>query len=200
MIQILTKELFYELDAENRKLIVFSDSREETAQTSNGIERNHYQDLIREILYNELKLTVNGLPVLLSDVEEKYESPQSDLAKKYESKHPGSFKKLLDKIKYIRNCEQLKDPSEEIKNTTDRYVKEIEDIRKISTTNVVPLNILFKKYSDQTLLLRLKNMGINPSGNKYDTIWDSENKKHLWYDLFSLSDNELWNNSVLGGR
>jgi DEAD/DEAH box helicase domain-containing protein len=33
---------------------VFSDSREDAAQIANGIERNHFTDLMREILVNEL--------------------------------------------------------------------------------------------------------------------------------------------------
>ena len=91
MIQILAKELFYKLDPKNRKLIVFSDSREEAAQTSNGIERNHYQDVIREILHNELRLVVEGQPALLSDIEKNYSKPKSQFAKEYEEKAPWKF-------------------------------------------------------------------------------------------------------------
>ena len=43
--QILAKELFYILPKTDRKLVVFSDSREDAAAISNGIERNHYNDL-----------------------------------------------------------------------------------------------------------------------------------------------------------
>ena len=39
---------------DERKLVVFSDSREDAAQIANGIERNHFTDLIREILVQEL--------------------------------------------------------------------------------------------------------------------------------------------------
>ena len=45
--QILSKELFYILPTSAaRKLVVFSDSREDAAAISNGIERNHYNDLV----------------------------------------------------------------------------------------------------------------------------------------------------------
>lgn len=45
--------LAYQLpeDAESRKLVVFSDSREDAASISNGIERSHYDDLVRD--YND---------------------------------------------------------------------------------------------------------------------------------------------------
>ena len=56
MSQLLSKELFYQLpeDEESRKLVVFSDSREDAASLSNGIERSHYDDLVREALFDEL--------------------------------------------------------------------------------------------------------------------------------------------------
>lgn len=48
--QIFAKELFYQLPEGKgkRKLVSFSDSREDAAAIANGIERNHYQDLLRD--------------------------------------------------------------------------------------------------------------------------------------------------------
>ncbi|MFS2187244.1 DEAD/DEAH box helicase [Mucilaginibacter sp. Mucisp84] len=60
--EILAKELFYQLPGGSnaRKLVLFSDSREDAAQLSNGIERFHFSDLVREAivqgLYNDLPL------------------------------------------------------------------------------------------------------------------------------------------------
>ena len=66
--QLLSKELFYFLDEANRKLVVFSDSREEAASLANGVERSHYRDLVREALYDELTLEAVGRPLLLADL------------------------------------------------------------------------------------------------------------------------------------
>ena len=184
MIQILSKELFYKLDEENKKLIVFSDSREEAARTSNGIERSHYQDLIREMIYNELKLVMDGQPTVLSDVEEGHDKPENKLAKKYNEKHPDYFDKLKDNIIYIESCKQLPSPSEEMKETAKRYEQKIKDIKQMEKTKTVPIKILFEEGTDQTLLLRLKNEGVNPAGNKKDIIYDSENHSHSWSNLF----------------
>ncbi|MFM6398708.1 DEAD/DEAH box helicase, partial [Planktothrix sp.] len=54
--QLLSKELFYQLpdNEESRKLVVFSDSREDAASIANGIERSHYDDLVRETIVDEL--------------------------------------------------------------------------------------------------------------------------------------------------
>ncbi len=52
--QILSKEMFYFLPEDSRKLVAFSDSRQDAAELANGIERSHYTDLVREAMYEEL--------------------------------------------------------------------------------------------------------------------------------------------------
>ena len=69
--QLLSKELFQFLpEGESRKLVVFSDSREEAADLSNGIERSHYRDLVREAMYDELWKFAVGEAQLLADIEQ----------------------------------------------------------------------------------------------------------------------------------
>ena len=59
--QMLAKELACQLPEKEsfRKLVVFSDSREDAAQISNGIEREHFIDLLREVLIQELNTSVD---------------------------------------------------------------------------------------------------------------------------------------------
>lgn len=54
--QIFAKELMYQLPAttEGCKLVVFSDSREDAAKVANGIEREHFRDLLRDILSDKM--------------------------------------------------------------------------------------------------------------------------------------------------
>ncbi len=201
IIQILSKELFYHLD--ERKLIVFSDSREEAARTANGVERSHYQDLIREIIHNELRLTARGLPALLSDIE-NHGILKSEDAEKYNKEHPGSFERLKDKRKTIENFEKLfkqhLDPSKELKEKAEKYKKYLEDIKRMKGTGIVPLRILFEDDTDESLILRLKNMGVNPAGNSKDRIKDDEGKSwegKSWTDLFDFSSKEkIWQESI----
>ena len=63
--QLLSKELFYLIPGDppgSRKLVLFSDSREEAASLANGVERSHYLDLVREALYDELAKLAIGEP------------------------------------------------------------------------------------------------------------------------------------------
>ena len=121
MIQILSKEMFYHLNEQSKKMIVFSDSREEAARVSNGIERSHYQDLVREIFYNELQLIVKGQPVLLSEAELSYSEPKDILSKRYEAEHPGSFEELKDNLQHIKNYKELQNPSDKIQKQAEEY-------------------------------------------------------------------------------
>ena len=66
--QILSKEMFYFLPENSKKLVVFSDSREGAAELANGIERSHYYDLVREAMYDELRKAAIAEPALLADL------------------------------------------------------------------------------------------------------------------------------------
>jgi len=56
MSQILSKELFAELPAgdSTRKLVAFSDSREDAAKLAKNIEEDHYMSLVREVLIHNI--------------------------------------------------------------------------------------------------------------------------------------------------
>lgn len=52
--QVLTTELANDLRAVDRKLLVFTDSRQDAAKLSAGMSLRHYQDLLRQLLYTRL--------------------------------------------------------------------------------------------------------------------------------------------------
>lgn len=53
--QVLTTELANDLSERERKLIVFTDSRQDAAKLSAGLGLRHYQDLLRQLMYRRLK-------------------------------------------------------------------------------------------------------------------------------------------------
>lgn len=55
--QVLTTELATDLPPEERKLIVFTDSRQDAAKLSSGLALRHYQDLLRLLLNEQLQRT-----------------------------------------------------------------------------------------------------------------------------------------------
>src|SRR5690606_6641155 len=54
--QILSKELFDALpkDEKNRKLVAFSDSREDAAKLAKNIEEEHYNSLLKEVVIHNI--------------------------------------------------------------------------------------------------------------------------------------------------
>ena len=55
VVQLLCDGLVREMEQrQNRKLVLFSDSRQDAAKLSAGLEKRHYQDILRELIVSEL--------------------------------------------------------------------------------------------------------------------------------------------------
>ncbi|MBU3661312.1 MAG: DEAD/DEAH box helicase [Flavobacteriales bacterium] len=70
--QLLSKELMYQLSGENPKLVGFSDSRQDAADQSFGIEQEHYRDMVRMLFLectNELTQPDPRIHELIERVE-----------------------------------------------------------------------------------------------------------------------------------
>ena len=94
--QLLSKELFYLIPGPPggaRKLVLFSDSREEAASLANGVERSHYLDLVREALYDELAGFAIGNPLIVEDIKAGG-APQRPQARRFDATHPGAATEL----------------------------------------------------------------------------------------------------------
>lgn len=192
--QIFSEELFYQLPEKqnyNRKLVVFSDSREDAAQISNGVERNHYSELIREIAVDELRMLVLGEPQLLYDIENN-RHPYSGSAQAYLSRNPGLDRELL-KLLELSNTEIPADlpeaAREALLNEIEKSRQKLNEIRSKGDRKIVPIAELLPppdKLDDcGTLIRRLLKLGVNPAGN--DVLlqgfgWD--NAYHHWTTLF----------------
>ncbi|MGH7752893.1 MAG: helicase-related protein, partial [Gemmatimonadales bacterium] len=196
--QLLSKELFYLLPGEgggSRKLVLFSDSREEAASLANGVERSHYLDLVREALYDELATIALGEPRLLKDLEASGE-PSSPQADRFAIAHPGAADRLHGLLRAASNrVPQLDDPEMTalLQQRQAAAQREIDSLHEREATRTVPLRHLFEgPPADPTgpgsLLLRLKALGVNPAGNevlyqdyKYDGTWQR------WTEFFDFS-------------
>lgn len=59
--QVLITELMRQFEDENRKCIVFADSRQDSAKLASGIALNHYQDSVRSLIFSVMRTT--GTPI-----------------------------------------------------------------------------------------------------------------------------------------
>lgn len=194
--QLLTKELFYFLPETSRKVVVFSDSREEAAGLSNGIERSHYLDLLREAMYDELHGLVVGEPELLNALEhDARQLPPS--ARAYAENHPGGEERLREWIETATAAIPEMAPSlralvEAVKASAQAA---LNGLRERGTTRTVPLRVLFESQDPSGawtgpgfLIERLKGLGVNPGGN--DVLYQDysyEGHYNRWTKLFDFS-------------
>jgi Lhr-like helicase len=202
--QLLGKELFYKLpDGDLRKIVVFSDSREDAASISNGVERSHYRDLIREAMYDELFRLAISEAMYLSDLE-TYGKPVNIEAVRFETVDPDSSKEIRTHWEIMSSpmptgltpaMEQM------VRKERAASTEFIEEVRSRCTSRKVPVRLLFESRVPATdasspgfLIQRLKNLGVNPAGNdvlyqefKYDGAF------HHWTELFDFSrDTVCW--------
>lgn len=201
--QLLSKELFYILEENQRKLVVFSDSREDAASIANGIERSHYSDLMREAMYDELRLSALGEASLLKDLQSGG-APSAAEALRYAETEPTAVARLTQSLEM--SSAQIPESLPEVlrsllvKNRGDEMQK-LSEIRERGNTRIVALRLLFEAGDPGnlsylgTLIERLKRIGINPAGNDilYQDI-NYDNQFRHWTTLFDFNKSGLRDN------
>ncbi len=182
-IQLFAKEMVYQLpdNEKQRKLVVFSDSREDAASIANGIERNHFTDLLREVLIDELQRRLLRAPEIYKAIKAQentdyYQTHYSDefyemeiLIEEAEKADSNNPKRQAKKKKAKRKLEEK----------LSRIIKVGELIRLINTEECAPL------------ISRLIELGVNPGGvsiHLQEVL--SGNTSIPWYELFDFDEKE----------
>ena len=193
--QIMSKELFYLLDDSSRKLVVFSDSREDAASISNGIERMHYNDLVREAMYDELLLAAVGEGELLEDLRAHGVAMRPE-ATRFAHENTDAQAKISEAIDHaafstVGLPATMAAPISAMKSAAEAKIAAIETQK---AGRLVPAKSLFEGTitaaglpETGALIQRLKRTGINPAGNDrlYNEYkYDGESYKHwtLFFD------------------
>lgn len=191
--QLFSKELFYQLpeDRESRKLVIFSDSRENAASISNGIERTHYYDIVREAIIDELKQLAIGQLYLLEDIQD-HGQPIRYEAIEFAERNPNAANDLREKL------ESANHPTEGLpqafKLVQEQALSVINEIRQRGNTGIVPLRVLFEGENSTlgALIQRFARLGINPAGNDIaDQDYYYDNHSHYWTDFFDFESQPL---------
>ena len=98
--QVLTTELANDLPETERKLIVFTDSRQDAAKLSSGLGLRHYQDLLRQLLYTRLVSSGDSqLDVALAEAHVRHnnKTPESFAAlARLKERDAGALLELID--------------------------------------------------------------------------------------------------------
>jgi DEAD/DEAH box helicase domain-containing protein len=185
--QIFAKELMLQLPdkTDERKLVVFSDSREDAAQIANGIERNHFTDLLREILLVELHGNILALRTLL----EAFERGDEETKSRFSSENTALYRKIEDLVYESNHV------NEEKRNSAFREISRIKggSIKVGELVDLSPATTL------APLISKLANLGVNPGGLDI-SIRKREVAKGIWrdwYELINFENNKWESNSDL---
>ena len=178
--QLLSKELFYFLPDDSRKLVIFSDSRQDAAQLADGIERSHYSDLVRQVMYGELSKATLDEPRLLTELQD-FGEPTSVEAKGFAESNPDVLERFTLLLHRIGTA--VPDVADEgMRSHLEQYVldakTEVDQILSRGAERSSLLRILFEDDNSDgpgRLIRRLKTLGVNPGGQ--DVLYQD-----FWYD------------------
>jgi len=190
--QTIAKELFYQLPTPNdstRKLVVFSDSREDAARISNDIERYHYDEVVRDLVYRYLLSECVGEAALVEELCTHIEDADYQSTSTYALEHKERADKLKelvymastseDEYRLLRKVFQIK---------VDEARKAIEDIRKVKNTMQVNIRNYIET-NNPVLINIVKRLGINPFGadRKFN---ENIGLTRYWWEAIDTESNE----------
>ena len=203
--QLLSKELFYLLPEKSRKLVVFSDSREDAATISNGIERTHYGDLVREAMYEILLQNAVSEGRFLNELPSGVLSAESI---SWEAGEPAKAKQIREDVETAKMPLSPGLPAAFLTAINDADAR-LSDIKRRFVERTVPLRPLIwgpknnPAEPDQSapgaLLEKLKNLGVNPAGADVlyqEFNWPGTHKDYrFWAELFRFDAN-IWSSGA----
>ena len=163
--QLFAKELLYQLP--QKKVVVFSDSREDAAQIASGIERNHFTDLLRESLMKELQRVTKQRQLLAEPTNTALQQLHAD------------DWKLVRGLRFQANPDNPDDVAQKTaQHTIDAINSGLIRVRDLveNTQNPAMLGGITKA---------LLALGVNPAGPDINLQADKiDNRDVAWYELF----------------
>lgn len=180
--QMFAKELMYQLPSNEaeRKLVVFSDSREDAAQIANGIERNHFSDLMREVLVKELHSNLMYRFQIVDAFDKGNTARQQELKEQSQT--------IFDEIEYlIDNSNYNGNNTNKLREKQEAEIK-LNEIRSL-TLNVRSLVDITNSLNLAPLIKQFVSLGINPGGNDISLQTRLLNNNFVpWYDLIDFTN------------
>jgi DEAD/DEAH box helicase domain-containing protein len=201
--QLLSKELFYQLKEkyssdqsillEGRKLVSFTDSREESAKQAFGTEREHFRLLVQELMMKEIENSQikDDARIKLALLEQiEIELRVADDKDEKQNELNDEYRDYDSEIEIIRNY--IERPAISLRAAA--YNNLFNPIKNQVAADFVQLKDLINGLDNQPMgpiVQKLLGLGINPLGvgKEFETIElirDGNVEKHPWFKLFDL--------------
>ncbi len=169
--QVLADALIRQLpeESQSRKLVLFSDSRQDAAKLSAGIEQGHYLDLIRQIVSRIPAQAGADVKAYLQRVRQQpLTDEEARLADQFEEAYPDEAL-ALERVAQNRASERQRQLGERAQARIDTAVPLVPDVRR---------------QVERTLL----KLGVNPAGPNYDMRGYYEAQEWLnWSTIYDFS-------------
>lgn len=198
--QLLSKEILYQLDPNGNhkpKLIGFSDSRQDAAEQSKLVAREHYRDMLRLLFINNIKSKITG------SVSAQLQTQKAIIIALLAQ---GIAEQgIISTINGSLLSQTEKDALSAIINDTIPTADKINAINAYTpNVGVIDLNTLISKSGtniDGEIVQELLKLGINPAGTDYadmhpigQTYWD----QHYDFANYAMKPNSAM--TTLGNR
>lgn len=177
--QVLASSLFREIpDPQNRKIVVFTDSRQDAAKLSAGIELDNYRDLLRQMLVTGFDQLNQGLLALIEMMEHPTTcSPERKaLARSYSAKFPKDYQLLSQAIHF----------GDDSPETT----RDVERLRN-RAGGPQPLSQAL-----QYIVAQLLHLGLNPAGPFPSVQKPNPKDATTWDQLVDWAKDAFRNNAT----
>lgn len=195
--QLFAKELVYQLPdaAKKRKLVVFSDSREDAAQIANGIERNHFTDLLRE----------NLIKVLHEEILEKATIIDRNESGETLDELRVSYGAKIDELEVLIEDSEISQDTLNQRKQEERQ-KAIQRIQKIKNRIINTKDLIHLINTDECapLIKSLLKLGVNPGGPSIH-LQNIPGTNNPWYSMFNfesgtwINDNPQFQEAIQKG-
>jgi ATP-dependent helicase YprA (DUF1998 family) len=172
----LLRQMTHGNGASNRKLVVFSDSRQDAAKLSAGMRRLHYQDALRQSLAGAIATAGRGAVALANQLGGNVlTSEEARLAEDYRATHPTEASVLMAaEITVLAN----QPASAGFPNLTN--VQAAQQIRQRGERGPFPI-----PQFTEDIYARLLAEGMNPGGFDQEVLWtEPAQKRRSWRDLY----------------
>jgi ATP-dependent helicase YprA (DUF1998 family) len=170
LVQVLLDSLTSELrkaGEQARRLVLFSDSRQDAAKLSAGLEKRHYQDLLRILLVEELL----DEPIDINAALAFADGDRSDAAR-------GAWQDIKDRFPDLHR---------ELNNYRDGEPGALERVRDLGAERLRgrPVSEIISAIERRLIALGVNPAGPDPSVSRYSREKNGQEKTVRWSELYT---------------
>lgn len=167
--QVLADALLRELGGSGRKLVSFSDSRQDAAKLAAGLEKRHYQDTVRQLL-------------AMAALARSEDAPDLEAFEHFVS---GTDRSEQVKRRYQRFSSRFPEAAEALRAVAEGYASDEERTRAADTRTALSSALKSVATVRDEVESELLRIGVNPGGPDFSMqSYSSAGSRRTWTHLY----------------